>query len=271
MKMYKGFDKDLKCRGYQYQIGRTEKEESAELCERGFHACEYPLDVFNYYPPADSRFCEVDLNGVTDETGDDSKRCGTEIKVLAEIGIPGIVKASVDFIMRNIKSDQSAAVNSGVQSAAVNSGDQSAAVNSGFRSAAVNSGVQSAAVNSGFRSAAVNSGFRSAAVNSGVQSAAVNSGVQSAAVNSGVQSAAVNSGVQSAATVEGKESVAISLGIKGKAKGAVGCWLVLSLWKQNDEFDWHRVAVKSFYVDGETIKADTFYMLNEKEEPVEVE
>ena len=215
MKMYKGFDKDLKCRGYQYEIGRTEKEESAELCERGFHACEFPLDVFGHYPPADSRFCEVDLNGVTDETGDDSKRCGTEIKVLAEIGIPGIVKASVDFIMRNIKSEKKES-------------------------------------------------------NTDYYSAATNTGNQSAATNTGDYSAATNTGYRGAATVEGKESVAISLGIKGKAKGAVGCWLVLALWEQDDELDWHRVAVKSFYVDGETIKSDTFYMLDEKEEPVEV-
>ena len=197
MKMYKGFDKDLKCRGYQYQIGRTEKEESAELCERGFHACEFPMNVFGYYPPADSRFCEVDMNGVTEEIGDDSKRCGTEIKVLAEIGIPGIVKASVDFIMRNIKSEKKES-------------------------------------------------------------------------NTGDYSAAIVEGKESVAIVEGKESVAISLGIKGKSKGAVGCWLVLALWVQGDESDWHRVAVKSFYVDGETIKADTFYTLNENEEPVEV-
>ena len=74
MKMFKGFDKDLKCRDYQYQIGRTEKEDSAKLCDRGFHACTYPMDVFGYYPPADSRFCKVELNGVTDETGDDSKK-----------------------------------------------------------------------------------------------------------------------------------------------------------------------------------------------------
>ena len=224
MKMYKGFDKDLKCRGYQYQIGRTEKEESAELCERGFHACEFPMNVFGYYPPADSRFCEVDMNGVTEEIGDDSKRCGTEIKVLAEIGIPGIVKASVDFIMRNIKSEKKES-NTGDYSAATNTGNYSAATNTGYRSAAT---------------------------------------------NTGNYSAAIVEGKESVAIVEGKESVAISLGIKGKAKGAVGCWLVLALWVQGDESDWHRVAVKSFYVDGETIKADTFYTLNENEEPVEV-
>ena len=261
MKMYKGFDKDLKCRGYQYEIGRTEKEDSAKLCDRGFHACEYPMDVFGYYAPADSRFCEVDLNGLTKEKSDDSKRCGTEIKVLAEIGIPGIVKASVDFIMRNIKSEKKES----------NSGDRSAAVNSGYGSAAVNSGDGSAAVNSGCRSAAVNSGYGSAAVNSGCRSAAVNSGYGSAAVNSGYGSAAVNSGCRSAATVEGKESVAISLGIEGKAKGALGCWLVLALWKQSDELNWHRVAVNSFYVDGEKVKADTFYTLNEQGELVEAD
>ena len=242
MKMYKGFDKELKCRGYQYQIGRTEKEESAELCERGFHACDFPLDVFYYYPPADSLFCEVDLNGVTDETGNDSKRCGTEIKVLAEIGIPGIVKASVDFIMRNIKSEKKES----------------------------NTGYQSAATNTGDWSAATNTGNWSAATNTGDWSAATNTGNWSAATNTGDQSAATNTGKWSAATVEGMESVAISLGVKGKAKGAVGCWLVLALWEQDDGFYWHRVAVKSFYVDGETIKSDTFYMLDEKEEPVEV-
>ena len=165
------------------------------------------MDVFNHYPPADSRFCEVDLNGVTPEIGSDSKRCGTEIKVLAEIGVPGIVKASVDFIMRNIKEGKKES-------------------------------------NSGYSSAAVNSGYRSAAVSSGDSSAAI---------------------------VEGQESVAISLGIKGKAKGSVGCWLVLALWKQNDEFDWHRVAVNSFCVDGEKVKADTFYTLNDQGELVEAD
>lgn len=196
MKMFKGFDKDLKCRRYQYQIGRTEKEDSAKLCNRGFHACTYPMDVFGYYPPADSRFCEVELNGVTDETRDDSKRCGTEIKVLAEIGIAGIVKASVDFIMRNVKDEKRE-------------------------------------------------------------------------TNTGDQSAATNTGNQSAATVEGKESVAISLGIKGKAKGAVGCWLVLAQW-ENVNFEWHRIGVKSFYVDGEKVKADTFYTIINDGDLVEV-
>ena len=89
MKMYKGFDKDLKCRDFQYEIGKTYEEPTAELCEKGFHACEYPLDVFGYYAPSDmSRYCEVDLDDVSDKkNNEDSKRCGRKIAVKAEIGI----------------------------------------------------------------------------------------------------------------------------------------------------------------------------------------
>lgn len=88
MKMYKGFDKDLKCRDFQYEIGKTYEEPTAELCEKGFHACEYPLDVFGYYAPGDmSRYCEVDLDDVSHKkSNEDSKRCGKKIAVKAEIG-----------------------------------------------------------------------------------------------------------------------------------------------------------------------------------------
>ena len=108
IKAYKGFDKDLKCRDFQYEIGKTYEEPTAELCNSGFHACEYPLDVFAYYAPGDmSRYCEVDLDDVSDKKGnDDSKRCGKKIAVKAEIGIAGLVKASVDFVMENIKDEK---------------------------------------------------------------------------------------------------------------------------------------------------------------------
>ena len=100
MKMYKGFDKDLKCRGFQYEIGKTYEEPTAELCEKGFHACEYPLDVFKYYAPGNmSRYCEVDLDKVSGkESDEDSKRCGRKIAVKAEIGIAGLVKAQIQYV-----------------------------------------------------------------------------------------------------------------------------------------------------------------------------
>ena len=98
MKAYKGFDKDLKCRGFQYEIGKTYEEPKAELCEAGFHACEMPLDVLKYYPSATSRYCVVDLHGVSDEWADDSKVCAKEIKIGAEIGIPELVKAQIEYV-----------------------------------------------------------------------------------------------------------------------------------------------------------------------------
>lgn len=95
MKMYKGFDKYLKCSDFQYEIGKTYEEPTAELCEKGFHACEYPLDVFGYYAPGDmSRYCEVDLDDVSHKkSNEDSKRCGKKIAVKAEIGIAGLDKS----------------------------------------------------------------------------------------------------------------------------------------------------------------------------------
>ena len=106
MKCYKGFNKDLQCtpdgKVFQYEIGKEYVEESAELCNSGFHACEYPLDCFGYYDPATSCFCEVELDEVSDKKDCDSKRCGKRIRIGAEIGIKGIVEASVRFILEKV-------------------------------------------------------------------------------------------------------------------------------------------------------------------------
>ena len=218
IKAYKGFDKDLKCRDFQYEIGKTYEEPTAELCNSGFHACEYPLDVFAYYAPGDmSRYCEVDLDDVSDKKGnDDSKRCGKKIAVKAEIGIAGLVKASVDFVMENIKDEKKASTNTGYRSASTNTGDYSASTNTGYYSASTNTGDYSASTNTGYRSKA---------------------------------------------DVSGKGSVAAALGIDSKAKGALGCWIVLAEWAQDDEYNWHRTDVQCFKVDGENIKPDTWYKL----------
>lgn len=105
MKMYKGFDKDLKCRDFQYEIGKTYEEPTAEPCESSFHACERPLDVFRYYAPGKmSRYCEVNLDDVSDQMSDDSKRCGKKIAVKAEIGIAGLVKAQIQYVKEHTTS-----------------------------------------------------------------------------------------------------------------------------------------------------------------------
>ena len=96
MKAYKGFDKNLRCRGFQYEVGKEYKTDRAEVCECGFHACQAPLDVFDYYGPADSRYCEVEQDGHI--VADGNKQASTKLKVVAEIGIAGLVKAHIEWI-----------------------------------------------------------------------------------------------------------------------------------------------------------------------------
>lgn len=206
MKCFKGFDKDLKCRDFQYEIGKEYTEEKADICNYGFHACEFPMDVFGYYPPSDSRYCEVDLEENDQKSSDDSKRVGKKISVKAEIGIAGIIKAGVEYIKEQVDWEDDKVTNTG---------DYSAATNTGNRSAATNTGDQSAATNTGNYSATI---------------------------------------------VEGKESIALAAGIKSKAKGKIGCFIVLAEWK-GINYEYHLVDVKSAKVDGENIKEDTFYML----------
>ena len=252
MKCYKGFDKDLKCHGgFQYEIGKTFETDKADICEYGFHACENPMDVLGYFAPSDSRYCEVDLDA-NDQTHDDSKRVGKRIRIETEIGLSGLISAGVKFILDRV--DWKNAKES-------NTGDRSAATNTGEQSAATNTGDWSAATNTGYRSAATNTGDRSAATNTGDRSAATNTGDWSAATNTGDRSAATNTGDWSAATVEGKESIAIVTGYKSKAKGSIGCWIVLA---ERDE-DMHILGVQAVCVDGNTIKPDTFYMLSDGE------
>lgn len=98
MKAYKGFDKDLKCRGFQYEVGGEYECDEAKVCEVGFHACERPLDVFNYYSPATSRFCEVEQSGMLDKSDGYSKVASSKIKIGAEIGIPDLVKAQIEYV-----------------------------------------------------------------------------------------------------------------------------------------------------------------------------
>ena len=162
MKCFKGFDKDLRCKDFQYEIGKEYETERAEICEEGFHACEFPLDVLRYYNPADSRFCEVELDA-NEQTHADSKRVGKKIKIDAEIGLSGLVKAGVKFILEKADFENAKATNTGNRSAATNTGYCSAATNTGDRSAATNTGNRSAATVEGDDSIAIVTGYGSKA------------------------------------------------------------------------------------------------------------
>ena len=241
---YKGFDEQLQCRGFQYAVGETYETDQQPLrcTENGFHLCEHPFDVWAYYPPALSRFCAVTGEGEVDRGEEDSKVAVSKLHVGMEIGLTGLINAGVKLVLERVKWETQKESNTGHSSAATNTGYRSAATNTGYWSAATNTGDQSAATNTGDRSAATNTGYRSAAT------------------NTGDRSAATNTGYRSAASVKGKESVAVAMGYQSRAKGGLGCWLVLAEWDATGE---HILDVQSVRVDGDRIQANTWYRLEQ--------
>lgn len=125
MKAFKGFNKDLTCRGYQYEEGKEFHTERAECCDTGFHACEYPLDCFGYYDPAHSVFHEVELSGEMDKSGDNTKVCATDIKIGARLSIAGLVKMAIDFTMSKVNKEAGSDERHGFASATGNCGASS--------------------------------------------------------------------------------------------------------------------------------------------------
>jgi hypothetical protein len=226
MKAFKGFDKDLKCRDFQYEVGKTYETDSAKLCESGFHACEHPLDVFSYYPPAGSRFAEVDLDATDETKEDDTKRVGKKITIKAELNLQGIIQAAVDFVFT--QSDKKKKTKHAT----------------------------------GYQGAASATGYQGAASATGYQGAASATGDQGAASATGIRGAASATGIRGAASATGYQGIAIACGIYGMAKASLGNWIVVSEWKDVGDH-WERIAVKSARVDGKKIKPDTFYQLKD--------
>ena len=142
MKAYKGFTKDLKCRNFQFEEGIIYEENEAKLCEKGFHACEDPIDCFSYYSPSDSVYHAVELEDVSDEKEVDSKRVGKKIKIGARLSVANICELHFKYIKE--KSDN-VKDNTGYRSAASNTGDYSAASVSGKGSVAIVTGCRSRA------------------------------------------------------------------------------------------------------------------------------
>lgn len=146
---YKGFKQDLTCRSYQFEIGGTYKHDGeVEACASGFHSCEYPLDVFGYYAPGDSRFAIVKASGQLSRHDDDSKIASATLVVEAEISMPTMISRAIDWIMARLDSSVEQTVvgdtasNTGYQSAASNTGDYSAAEVSGKESVAASLGIE---------------------------------------------------------------------------------------------------------------------------------
>jgi hypothetical protein len=210
MKVYKGTDMNMRCKGKQYTLGETAVEKNADLCKAGLHACEMPIDVLRYYAPNESRYFEAEAEDVSDQRENDSKIVAKKMTLKAEIGIAWIVKAQVEFTKSRCTEEPEGRA-------------------TGNRGAASATGYQGAASATGDCSAASATGYRGAA------------------------------------SATGDYGVALAAGIGCKAKGAIGCAICCV-----ERGEWNGkthpiVAVKAAIVDGEKIRADTWYQLKNGE------
>jgi len=272
---YKGFNSDWTCRDFKYEVGKTYKHDGkAVACKSGFHACENPLNVFDYYPPT-GKFAEVHMTGaISREEDGDSKVASAEIYIKVELSLHDFIGRAVKWLTDNAKEKvhhatgyrsaasatgyQSAASATGYQSAASATGDQSAASATGYQSAASATGYRSAASATGYQSAASATGYRSAASATGDQSAASATGDQSAASATGYRSAASATGDQSAASATHKCATAMGSGYKNTVSGINGASLFLNEWSEDGREilnNWAGIVGKN------GIKENTKYML----------
>ena len=230
---YKAMDRNMQCRGKQYEVGKTYHEDKADCCHAGMHACENPLDVLHYYPLKDSpRFFEVECGGNVDKSDEDSKLACTELTVKGEVNFAGLVKATVNAVFNRVKGKEP--FSSGDYSTAGSSGDYSTAGSSGYCSTAGSSGDYSTAGSSGYYSTAGSSGnYSTAAV----------------------------TGAYCSAKADGKDSIAVVNGACGKACGALGCYLVLTEYDD----DGHMICAKMARVDGSVIRENVYYSLKNGE------
>ena len=296
---YKAFDKNMRCRDFQYEVGREyEMDGDIKCCNRGFHACKNPLEVWDYYDMLNSRFAEVEQSGKIDEEGNSTKVCSSHIKIKAELKLADIIKVGVEWLKditlpskfktdgalndngnRNKQigsSGDSAQIGSSGYSAKIGSSGYSAKIGSSGDYAQIGSSGYSAKIGSSGYYAQIGSSGDYAQIGSSGYYAQIGSSGYSAQIGSSGYSAQIGSSGYSAkigssgdyAKIDstGEDSVIMCAGNSSIAKAKVGSWITLAEWKWSDEKKHNvPVCVKTEYVDGENIKADTWYRLQKGE------
>ena len=308
---YKGFDKDLTCRGFQYEVGKEyEMDGDVKCCERGFHACESPLEVFDHYDMLNSRFAEVEQSGEIDKEEDTTKVCSSRIKVKAELKLADIINLGVEWIKDvtspaklkketdlNDNGNNSAKIGSSGNYAKIGSSGNSAQIgssgnyaqigssgyyaqigSSGYYAQIGSSGNYAKIGSSGYYAKIGSSGYyakigssgNSAQIGSSGYYAQIGSSGNYAKIGSSGYSAQIGSSGYYAqigssgnyAKIEstGEHSVVMAAGYNSIAKAKIGSWITLAEWKNKNNV-WVPICVKTEQVDGERIKADTFYKL----------
>ena len=357
IKSYKAFNKDMTCRGFQYEIGKEYEEKDAEACKCGFHACEYPLDCFSYYTPSKSEFCEVEQSGKISKSTIDTKISSSKIKIGAKLDIAGLVKAAIEFTkakaidendpdssycvssttedcgvcfakkhhsassatgdcsVSSVTGDCSASSATGNYCVSVATGSYSACSTTEHYSVSAATGDCSVSSATGDDSVSSTTGYKGASsatggcsvssvtgdcsassatgdysissatgykgassatgdydtssttgdcsVSSATGSYSVSSttGYKGASSVTGDYSVSIATGSCSTCSAENPTAIAVAWGYKSRAKGVIGSYITCTEWKENGEDNWVLVQAKMVQVDGEKIKADTYYEL----------
>ena len=254
IKSYKAFDKNMQCRGFQYEVGKEyEMDGEIKCCDRGFHACKSPMEVWDHYDMLSSRFAEVEQSGKIDEEGNSTKVCSSRIKIKAELKLADIIKVGVEWLK-----DITSPTKVKTDIAKNNNGGYSAKIGSSGCSAKIGSSGDYAKIGSSGCSAKIGSSGCSAKIGSSGDYAQIGSSGDYAKIGSSGDYAQIYS--------TGEDSVVMCAGKESKAKAKVGSWITLTEWEWNDDKK-RRVplCVKTEYVDGNNIKADTWYQLQNGE------
>ena len=308
IKSYKAFDKNMRCRDFQYEVGKEyEMDGEIKCCERGFHACKSPMEVWDHYDMLSSRFAEVEQSGKIEEEGNSTKVCSSRIKIKAELKLADIINIGVEWLKditspTKVKTDiaqigssgYSAQIGSSGYSAQIGSSGDSAQIGSSGYSAQIGSSGDYAQIgssgyyaqigssgdsakigSSGYYAQIGSSGYYAqigssgdyAQIGSSGYYAQIGSSGDSAKIGSSGDSAKIGSSGDSAKiNSTGEDSVIMCAGDNSKAKAKAGSWITLSEWKWNDDKKRRvPVCVKTEFVDGNNIKADTWYQLKNGE------
>ena len=304
---YKAFDKNMQCRNFQYEVGKEyEMDGEIKCCNRGFHACKSPMEVWDYYGMLNSRYAEVEQSGKIEEEGNSTKVCSSHIKIKAELKLADIIKVGVEWLkditspskvkadgVLNDNGDRNKQIGSSGDSAQIGSSGDSAQIGSSGDSAQIGSSGDSAKIgssgyyakigssgyyaqigssgdyaqigSSGY-SAKIGSSGNSAQIGSSGNYAQIGSSGNSAQIGSSGDSAQIgSSGYYAKIDSTGEDSVIMCAGNSSIAKAKVGSWITLAEWKWSDEKKRGvPVCVKTEYVDGDNIKADTWYQLRNR-------
>ena len=238
---YKGFDKNLKCRDFQYEVGKEyEIDGKIECCRHGFHACENPLEVWDHYEMIGSRFAQVEQSGTIDREANSTKVCSSHIKIKAELKLADIINLGVEWL-KDITSPSKTKINNALN-------------DNGCNSAKIGSSGDYAQIGSSGYSAQIGSSGDSAKIGSSGYYAQIGSSGNSAQIGSSGNSAQIDS--------TGEDSVIMCAGLNSKAKAKIGSWITLAEWKLDDtKGRYVPICVKTEYVDGKKIKPDTLYQL----------